>query len=616
MYYVELIGFMIGSYLLGNISPSILISRYIYGFDIRTKGSGNAGTTNVLRVLGWKAAAGTLAVDVLKGFLAVYITVNYCGDFGGMLAFVAVCLGHIYPVFFHFKGGKGVATALGAIWALNWPSAFACMLIAFLILAISHKMSMASLSAAICYPLLTLFYYPNVFPSAVLVAIVIIYTHRSNIKLLLKGEEKSLSVGSSKAIGKFAKNAATPEPLLVAGENRSVYFPAVLEADAPKDYFENEKEPKLGEKKRKVAVLGSGTLAYALGDLLSHHGHQVMLYAEKEEANRLKEERTTSMLPGILLSKKMKYTSNVRTLVNKRDFVLLAMTMQEAEEELPKIKKHLSKDTILINAVAGLTEDGKTSDKWLASSVENPVVSLATPINAFSLVQNEPVTFSIYGSKKACRKKVSELFTGLHTRVLEQKDAKGIAYLSAVFEAYSAAAILRGDSPEDSFYAIAKQEVLPLTKALGLKEETVNGPFGLGALFFLREEAPYAAWMKLPASAEAIAASVLSLAKEKKIELPLLEAVLEELTREDALEEAAEELSEEAEELSAEIEEATKEAEEELREEVSVQVKSPKSDDDTSKSTAQRNRNRAALRKIRYRERRSKKRMNSRRRNG
>ena len=607
MLYVKLVGFMIASYLLGNISPSILISRYFYGFDIRTKGSGNAGTTNVLRVLGWKAAAATLAIDVLKGFLAVYITIDFCDDFGGMLAFVAVCLGHIYPVFFRFKGGKGVATALGAIWALNWPSAFACMLIAFLVLAISHKMSMASISAAVCYPLLTLFYYPNIFPSGILIAIVIIYTHRSNIKLLLKGEEKSLSVGKSDVVAKLGKHKMPAgEALLVAGESRSVYFPPVLRSEEPKDYYENVKEPKLGEKKRKVAVLGSGALAYAFADVLAHHGHQPMLFAEKEEANRLKEERTSASLPGILLSKKIKYTSNYRTLANKRDFVLLAMNRNEAEEALPKIKNHLSKDTILINAITGLTEDGKTADKWLAWEVGNPVVSLAFPIEVLSLVQNEPATFYVYGSKKSCRKKVTELLTGLQTRAIEEKDAKGTAYLGAFLDAYTAAAVLRGKTKDDSFFTIARGEILALSKALGLKEETVAGPAGLGALFFLQEEAAYTAVSEDKAAAEDAIAAVLKLAEDKKIELPLLKAVMEEMHREDAM---AEEMAEEAKEeelLTEEIAEAfAKETPEEIPEEAN---KPAQELSEQPVNPAVQNRARAAERKARYRKRRNKKR--------
>lgn len=620
MYYVEIVGFVIASYLLGNISPSILISRYFYGFDIRTKGSGNAGTTNVLRVLGWKAAAGTLAIDVLKGFVAVYITVNFCDDIGGMLAFVAVCLGHIYPVFFRFKGGKGVATALGAIWALNWPSAFACMLVALLILAISHKMSLASLSAAVSYPLLTLFYYPNIFPSAVLIAIVIIYTHRSNIKLLLKGEEKSLSVGSSKVVAKFGKAVEpAPEALLTVGENCSIYFPPLLSSEEPKDFYEHVKEPKLGEKKRKIAVLGSGALAYALGDMLSHHGHPVMLFAEKEEADRLKEERTAPSLPGILLSKKIKYTSNYRTLAGKRDFVILAMNLKEAEAALPMIKKYLSKDTILINAISGLTEEGKTTDKWLASEVENPVVSLAFPVDVLSLVQNEPSTLYVYGSKKSCRKKVLDLFTGLGTRALEQKDAKGCAYLGTFLEAYTAAAVLRGGSKDDSFFAIAREELLSLAKALGLKEETVSGPSGLGALFFLREEAAYAATAEDSVAAKSIIASVLKLAEEKKVDLPLLKAVSEAMLREEAMEEEiSAEASEEAaleEEISAKFAEETG-LPKEMQAEPSENEKDSE-EKETSPDLASLNRERAAQRKIRYRKRRIKKRMHhSKRRNG
>ena len=182
------------SYLIGNISPAILIGR-LHGIDIRSEGSGNAGTTNVLRVLGAKAALATLAIDVFKGFLAVRISLGMdAGDYGSMIAFACVVLGHIYPALYKFRGGKGVATSLGAALALNWPSAFALILIAILVVGFTKKMSLGSILAAVAYPFLIWFYYPAALPVAVAMALLVIVKHRSNIVRLVKKEEPSINI--------------------------------------------------------------------------------------------------------------------------------------------------------------------------------------------------------------------------------------------------------------------------------------------------------------------------------------------------------------------------------------------------------------------------------------
>ncbi len=188
-YYLILIGVI--SYLIGNISPAILIGR-LHAIDIRNEGSGNAGTTNVLRVLGAKSAAATLVIDVLKGVVAVRIGLN-ADDYGAMVAFVCVVIGHIYPALYKFRGGKGVATSLGAALALNWPSAFALILIALFVVGVTKKMSLGSILAAIAYPFLIWYYYPAVLPMAVGMAILIVAKHHANIVRLIKKEEPSIN---------------------------------------------------------------------------------------------------------------------------------------------------------------------------------------------------------------------------------------------------------------------------------------------------------------------------------------------------------------------------------------------------------------------------------------
>ena len=149
------------AYALGNINPSIIISRVFYGIDIRKEGSGNAGTTNTIRVIGLTAGLICLAIDILKGFVAVTIGYNMGDIKGSMVAFALVVLGHCFPAIWGFKGGKGVACALGAAFALNWPSAIAAFFIAVIFLAMTRRMSVGSIAALISYPALVWYYEPD-----------------------------------------------------------------------------------------------------------------------------------------------------------------------------------------------------------------------------------------------------------------------------------------------------------------------------------------------------------------------------------------------------------------------------------------------------------------------
>ncbi|MBQ6582802.1 MAG: glycerol-3-phosphate 1-O-acyltransferase PlsY [Mogibacterium sp.] len=185
------------SYCIGDINPAILIGR-LHGVDIRKEGSGNAGTTNVLRVLGKRAALATLLIDVLKGFIPVKIGLMLGGPQLGGICFIFAVLGHIFPALYQFKGGKGVATSLGAALALNWQSALLLIVIAVGLAAITRYMSLGSICAAVAYPFLILYFRKECLLYVIPVAILVIWMHRSNIGRLLHGEESKLSFGSKK----------------------------------------------------------------------------------------------------------------------------------------------------------------------------------------------------------------------------------------------------------------------------------------------------------------------------------------------------------------------------------------------------------------------------------
>lgn len=200
------------AYLIGSINFSVIISKKVAGFDVREKGSGNAGTTNMLRAVGKKAAAVTLICDVLKGVVAIGIAIilgNIVKDINRELliqvAGIAVVLGHTFPVFFGFKGGKGVATSLGILLLSNWQIGLICLVFGIVLIILTRMVSLGSCAAAVLFPVLTLFINDHYtvltegksgstyFIYSVILAIIVLYNHRSNIKRILSGTENKIS---------------------------------------------------------------------------------------------------------------------------------------------------------------------------------------------------------------------------------------------------------------------------------------------------------------------------------------------------------------------------------------------------------------------------------------
>lgn len=196
------------AYVIGSINFSVIISKKVAGFDVREKGSGNAGSTNMLRSVGKKAAALTLVCDILKGVISIGIAVvlgNMVQDINRELlvqiAGIAVVLGHTFPVFFGFKGGKGVATSLGVLLMTNWQIGLICLVFALVLMALSKMVSLGSVGAAILFPVLVLFIHTNFTVSegssyliySIILAVIVAFNHRSNIKRILNGTENKLS---------------------------------------------------------------------------------------------------------------------------------------------------------------------------------------------------------------------------------------------------------------------------------------------------------------------------------------------------------------------------------------------------------------------------------------
>ncbi|MFI3268959.1 MAG: glycerol-3-phosphate 1-O-acyltransferase PlsY [Rikenellaceae bacterium] len=198
----------IAAYLLGSIPSAVMIGKRYYGIDIREHGSKNAGSTNVLRVLGRRAALPVFVLDFLKGFVAVSLMglLEYNPDLSQewlinlrIITVFATVFGHIFPIFAGFRGGKGVATLVGSLMGIYPPIILMCFGVWFLVLIFTHYVSLSSMIGGICFPILTIAS-PVANQSlafiifSFVVAILLIWTHRKNIERLRKGEESKIYV--------------------------------------------------------------------------------------------------------------------------------------------------------------------------------------------------------------------------------------------------------------------------------------------------------------------------------------------------------------------------------------------------------------------------------------
>ena len=190
---------LIIAYLLGNISTSYIIAKRLAGVDIRTQGSGNAGSTNVLRTLGKKAGAMTFIGDLLKGIIAVFIGyaiskfANIDTVISGYVAVFGVVCGHNWPAFLGFRGGKGVATSLGAMLAVHPVAALTCFAVFGVVVAVTKYVSLGSVVGIASSPFIVyLMGKKEAVPVTVFLALSVIYTHRANLKRVFNGTERKI----------------------------------------------------------------------------------------------------------------------------------------------------------------------------------------------------------------------------------------------------------------------------------------------------------------------------------------------------------------------------------------------------------------------------------------
>ncbi|MEW6618107.1 MAG: glycerol-3-phosphate 1-O-acyltransferase PlsY [bacterium] len=197
---MEIILVIIFSYLIGAIPTAYIIGRIFGKVDIRTVGSGNVGASNVYRIVGKTAGISVLIIDILKGFLPIYL-VNLLAfaTIYQIMAGLGAIIGHIWTIFLKFKGGKGVATGLGVFLGLTPIPVLIALLVFLLVVAISRYISIGSIIAAILIPVLLLFFKeePEIIIFALVISWLIVIRHIPNIKRLITGQEHKFDIKKS-----------------------------------------------------------------------------------------------------------------------------------------------------------------------------------------------------------------------------------------------------------------------------------------------------------------------------------------------------------------------------------------------------------------------------------
>ena len=516
------------AYALGNINPAIIMGKF-KGIDIRKEGSGNAGMTNTIRVMGLAAGITVFIVDVLKAFIAVRIGYNFGDDPGAMVAFGAVVIGHCFPAVWGFKGGKGVAASFGAALALNWLSAIAALIVAGVFFLITRRMSVASIFAAIAYPVAIWFYEPEYLYFAIGAAVFLLIMHLANIKRIAKGEEEKLTIGGKDkaqdtvsaeaetvldaslqgkplsaeeksklkasdqefedlSIGESPIAAdATKEPSLVDAQQSDASRPE----PEPMDYYAGTEIPDLGDKAHKIAIVGSGSFGTAMANLLVYNGHDVTLYGRNKAAlDAMKETRMNDRyLPYVILSDRIKYTNNIRNALRGKEIVVFAVPAQKFRQVSSKAAQYLEEGAVVVNLAKGLE---KKTLKRMSEVAEETIpaaryVALSGPTHAEEIVRNTPAGIVAASKDAEAARLIQDTFMSEQLRVYTQDDVVGVEIAGAVKNVIAIATGISdgmklGNNARAALMTRSIHEIKRLGDKLGADPETFSGLSGIGDL--------------------------------------------------------------------------------------------------------------------------------------
>ena len=489
------------AYLIGCVNPAIIISN-LSKIDIRKEGSGNPGTSNVLRVMGWKAALISLIAEILVGYVAVLLGKQIEGYQGAALAFALVLVGHAFPAFYKFKGGNVIAVAFGSAFALNFPSAILALLVGIIFMLSTMKMSLGAISAAFVYPFLIWLYLPNqtyllYFTIGISVFVILMYIPA--IKRLLKRTEPDITINLKEKLlsvdymrinyTNMGEDKSTDSPVAehVAG---GIHQPE--QEPEPTDFYKDVKIPKLPkDKKYKIGVIGNGSFGTAMANLLVHNGYDVTLYGRNKEAiDKMKETNMNEKyLPYVLLSNKIKYTNNLSTAVKGRKIVVMAVPTQQFRAVSKKVAKFIEKDTIIVNLAKGIEQGSTDRLSQIAEEVlpKQAYVALSGPTHAEEIVRNYPSSIVAASKDAESAKLIQDVFMNDRLRVYTQDDLIGVELAGALKNVIAIATgicdgMKFGANARAALMTRAIHEIERMGKVLGAKDATFAGLAGIGDL--------------------------------------------------------------------------------------------------------------------------------------
>ncbi len=489
------------AYLIGCVNPAIIISN-LSKIDIRKEGSGNPGTSNVLRVMGWKAALISLIAEILVGYVAVLLGKQIEGYQGAALAFALVLVGHAFPAFYKFKGGNVIAVAFGSAFALNFPSAILALLVGIIFMLSTMKMSLGAISAAFVYPFLIWLYLPNqtyllYFTIGISVFVILMYIPA--IKRLLKRTEPDITINLKEKLlsvdymrinyTNMGEDKSTDSPV---AEHVAGGISQTEQEPEPTDFYKDVKIPKLPkDKKYKIGVIGNGSFGTAMANLLVHNGYDVTLYGRNKEAiDKMKETNMNEKyLPYVLLSNKIKYTNNLSTAVKGRKIVVMAVPTQQFRAVSKKVAKFIEKDTIIVNLAKGIEQGSTDRLSQIAEEVlpKQAYVALSGPTHAEEIVRNYPSSIVAASKDAESAKLIQDVFMNDRLRVYTQDDLIGVELAGALKNVIAIATgicdgMKFGANARAALMTRAIHEIERMGKVLGAKDATFAGLAGIGDL--------------------------------------------------------------------------------------------------------------------------------------
>lgn len=445
------------SYLIGSVNFSILLSKMLSGKDIRESGSGNAGATNMLRTYGKKMGVITLLLDVLKGIVVILLSrlvKNIAGtdEIYPVISYIAgvcVILGHNFPLYFGFKGGKGVATSLGVVLMLDWKVGLIVAVVAIAVMAVTRYVSLGSILGGAMYiviEIVKMIVTKNVdviqLVCVVIIGGLLIARHHANIKRLLSGTENKLG----------------------AKKRRS---------------------------KMKIAVIGSGGWGTAIAILLSSRGHNVYLWSWiQEETDRLKKDRENKeFLPGVKFPDTIYCSHDMAECTDGAELIITAAPSPATRTTAKQLSPHVKEGQKIVNISKGLEEGTllRLSQVYKEEIPQADISVMSGPSHAEEVSRGLPTTNVVASEHIDTAKFIQDVFMGDMFRVYTSTDIIGVELGGALKNVIALCAGISdglgyGDNTKAALMTRGLAEIARLGKAMGANEKTFMGLSGVGDL--------------------------------------------------------------------------------------------------------------------------------------